>query len=184
MLTHGRLVEVLDYNPTTGEFHWKVDRKGPGAKVGRLAGSSHKSGYWRIKIDGVYYRAHRLAWLHVNGAWPSREIDHINGVRGDNRIANLRDVDHMINCRNKNTPARHNKCGFIGVSYQPDRTSPKKYQAKIRREDKTHFIGYYTTPEEAHAAYLVARTKVDGTESVGGRDHMRIHLAQSGEKAA
>lgn len=162
MLTHAELLELLDYDLETGKFYWRRDKKGSGAKVGKQAGNVHKLyGYRRIKLNGVAYRAHRLAWLYVYGTWPEQEIDHINGDRDDNRIINLRDVDHTTNCQNKNGPTRHNKSGFLGVSYQETRTSPKKYQAKIRRGDKTHHIGYFLTPEEAHEAYTQRRQEME-----------------------
>ena len=60
-----------------------------------MAGSVHSTGYVRIGVDGGKYTAHCLAWLYTHGVWPSDQIDHINGNRSDNRIANLRERRHL-----------------------------------------------------------------------------------------
>lgn len=87
MLTVERLRELLDYDPETGVFRWKEPRRK--CRVGEVAGSLRKDGYVKIQVDGRFYQAHRLAWLCVYGVWPSA-IDHIDGNRANNAIANLR----------------------------------------------------------------------------------------------
>lgn len=96
ILSAESLREVLDYCPDSGEFTWKVYR-GRCAKVGSKAGTLKPTGYVAIILFGKWYGAHRLAWLHVHGAWPNGDIDHINGCPSDNRIANLRDVSKNMN---------------------------------------------------------------------------------------
>lgn len=86
-LTLERVKELLHYDQETGLFYWNAKR-GRCAKLS-VAGSWNSYGYRRIKVDGRGYPAHRLAWLHVHGRWPQGEIDHINGIKHDNRIANL-----------------------------------------------------------------------------------------------
>ena len=113
-LTAARLREVLDYDPSTGAFTNRIKRIG--AIVGRQTGTVSRYGYTHIRIDGVTYRAHRLAWLYMNGAWPNHQIDHINGVRGDNRIANLRDLPEGLNQQNRRTGKVGSKSGLLGVS--------------------------------------------------------------------
>src|SRR5437868_3578208 len=100
-VTAERLREVLIYAPETGLFYWRGQRGGQGARC--EAGTWHSHGYRSIKIDGVAYYAHRLAWLYVHGEHPNREIDHDNGDRGDNRIVNLRQCSHAENLRNVST---------------------------------------------------------------------------------
>jgi hypothetical protein len=98
-LTHSRLLEVLDYNPETGEFTNKIDRGG--LKAGDIVGSDNGRGYLTIGIDGTSYRAHRLAYFYVNGVCPTElQIDHINHIRSDNRIDNLRLVTPPCNAEN------------------------------------------------------------------------------------
>lgn len=89
------LRELYDYNPKTGKFY-----RGAGSGFGKEVGTPQTRGYLKITIRGVHYLAHRLAWLYVHGVWPSKVIDHINGITSDNRIDNLRDVSHQQNSRN------------------------------------------------------------------------------------
>jgi hypothetical protein len=95
-LTREQLKEALDYNPDTGLFTWKkLPKAAHRKKVGEIAGSHDEKGYIRIGINGTVYKSHRLAWLYVYGQWPSKIIDHVNGVNDDNRISNLRDSSEL-----------------------------------------------------------------------------------------
>jgi len=87
MITQAELFKVLDYNPLSGEFTWKVNasQKKAGDKAGYTKGR-----YSQIGIGGRLFLAHRLAWLIFHGAEPEFQIDHRNQVKSDNRIANLR----------------------------------------------------------------------------------------------
>ena len=113
-LTAERLREVLDYGPDTGVFTWKI-RTNSRVKVGDVAGALRPDGYIQISIDGRLHRAHRLAWLYVTGESPPDQIDHINGVRDDNRIANLRLATSAENKQNLRRAKSRNKTGFLGV---------------------------------------------------------------------
>ena len=104
-------------------------------------------------IDEREYSAHRLAWLYVHGAWPTGQIDHINGDRGDNRISNLRDVTPALNTQNQRRAARSNKSsGLLGVTANRGR-----WLAQISIGGKSRNLGRYATPEEAHAVYVAAK---------------------------
>lgn len=98
-LTAARLRELLRYDPETGLFTWAVN-VGARAKIGAVAGSV-KDGYRRIALDGRSYYAHKLAWLHLHGAWSEMIIDHKNGDRADNCTVNLREVDAFENRQNR-----------------------------------------------------------------------------------
>lgn len=149
-ISHERLRSVLDYNPETGLFT-RVVRSG--AKMpGDVAGTRHTHGYVQICQDGRLYLAHRLAWLWMTGSFPSNEIDHINGVKDDNRFANLRDVAKSVNLENITRPRRNGTSGFLGVS--PAR---RGWQAKIQVNGRTIWLGDYEDPAEAHQAYLTAK---------------------------
>ena len=103
-LTAERLRERLHYDAGTGVFTRRV---GSGhARTGEMAGSVHSTGYVRISIDGGKYTAHCLAWLYVHGVWPPDQIDHINGNRSDNRIANLRERRHLPRPARQTEPER------------------------------------------------------------------------------
>lgn len=152
MITQPRLKELLSYDPDTGVFTWAVNRFR--ARVGMVAGSLHGEGYRKIKLDGIDYLEHRLAWLYVTGAFPQEDTDHINGNRADNRIVNLRDVSRTTNMHNERAPRTNGTSGFLGVSWVSSR---KKWRAKITVGSKRKTIGEFSSPEAAHEAYLNAK---------------------------
>ena len=140
----------IKYDPDTGVFTWSV--AGRGIRAGAVAGSKTCEGYWQIKLCFSVYRAHRLAWFLFHGDWPTKDIDHINGDRLDNRIANLREVDHAINMQNKREAMSNNKsCGLLGVSWNKQH---KRWQSALMVNKKRRHIGYFDNPEDAHSAYL------------------------------
>ncbi len=153
MLTQSRLKEVLRYNKNTGIFSWRVSRS-HNVKAGDIAGTKDKR-YLRIKIDGVLYRAHRLAWLYVTGKFPRNEIDHKNGSGIDNRWKNLRDVSRAVNRQNQRLPLPSNILGVQGV-----RKYRRKYRAVIGVNGKSLFLGLFHSPQEAHAVYVIAKRKL------------------------
>lgn len=152
-LTADRLRELLNYDPETGVFTWRVSRKK--CRVGAIAGCL-SNGYIAVMLEGRYYRCHRLAWLHFYGVWPSREIDHANRVRSDNRIANLREVSSSQN--KQNTPRqKNNTSGFRGVGWHK---RIKRFQAQIWVRGKITHLGYFDDPEQGDQAYLCAKRRL------------------------
>lgn len=149
-ISQGRLREILHYDPDTGVFTWR-DARHSRVRSGQVAGTLHGAGYRLIGIDGRKYRAARLAWLYVYGVWPTYFIDHRNGVRDDDRIANLREATASEN--QQNAVPRANKTGVIGVSSHGGR-----YRARITLGRKKKHLGYFDTRELAHQAYLSAKT--------------------------
>lgn len=154
MLTQERLKELLDYDPETGVFIRKI-KKG-GMPAGSVAGSADACGYIVISIDGKRHKAHRLAWLWVYGELPKKDIDHINRIPCDNRIANLREVNKKQNAWNTDMK-KNNASGFLGV-YKHKQCA--RWGAKICVNRKQHYLGLFDTPEEAHAAYMRAKEKL------------------------
>lgn len=90
-------------------------------------------------IDSVRYKAHRLAWLYVYGYFPENDIDHINRMKDDNSIANLREVSRQCNIRNVGLRST-NKTGVTGVSWCK---RFGKWQAQIRADKMNKNLGYY-----------------------------------------
>ena len=127
MLTQSRLKKVLYYDANTGDFIRLVSTNNS-VKVGDIAGSKDVScGYIKIAVDGKRYLAHRLAWLYEYGEFPDTGLDHINRIRYDNRISNLRLADKVVNGRNCKLNCK-NKTGISGVSFH---SRDKKYYVTI-----------------------------------------------------
>ena len=98
-LTFERASELLEADPDRGLLRWRK----PESRAGRRAGSAptEPSDYCIVAVDGTLYKVHRVMWLLCTGKWPENIVDHINGDRHDNRMANLRDVPHAVNQRNQ-----------------------------------------------------------------------------------
>jgi hypothetical protein len=161
MIDADRLRSLLSYDPDTGEFKWR--ESGQGRRPSLVAGRVSTRGYSQISIDYKKYAAHRLAWLYVHGELPPHDLDHINGCRADNRIANLRVATEAENTRNRRTPVS-NKAGLKGVY----RSSPNRWRAQIKVEGRRIVLGHFDKKEDAHAAYCQAAEKHFGPFASSG----------------
>jgi len=139
-----RLIELLDYNEESGIFIWKK-RTSNRIKVGDVAGRVNNNGYIRISIDGIRHLAHRLAWLYIHGEQASDEIDHINHIRSDNRIVNLREVDRTTNGRNMSKGV-DNTSGTVGVHFY---TTKKRWIARITVDQELIQLGCFASYSDA-----------------------------------
>jgi len=142
MITQEILKHNLTYDPLSGLFSRKLDT--PNTNIGDIAGGKNKKGYIIISINSRLYRAHRLAWLYVNNSWPE-QIDHISGVRDDNKYKNLRDVDNTENHKNMKMNSR-NKSGKMGVSFCK---KSSKWVAEIRFKGKKIWLGGFSDKADA-----------------------------------
>jgi hypothetical protein len=144
---------ALHYDPATGAWTWKKRMCGYPPWNGRHAGKSagHRSarGYVLIRFEGKAYYAHRLAWLYVHGRWPQPEADHINGIRSDNRLCNLREATRSQNVAHEKA---RQKLGVKGVRLR----SSGKWGAHIEIDGRQRYLGTFDTMEAAHAAYSAA----------------------------
>jgi len=154
--TAERVRELLDYNPLTGGFIWKVSPANNTPR-GSIAGADC-DGYVLIRICGGRYKGHQLAWLLMTGEWPTERIDHRDYDRGNNAWGNLR---LATNSQNKANAGKRidNKSGFKGVSWY---RQTKRWVAQIGFQGVHKTIGYFPTPEEAHAAYCEAASRLFG----------------------
>lgn len=149
MLRHRYLLYRLRYNPRTGAFVWRC-----GNARGKVAGTVHHSGYIQISIKGVLYLAHRLAYFYMRGVWPAIGVDHRNRRKGDNRWSNLREATQTQNLQNQ-SKHRDNTSGYTGVS-----RCGSKWRAQIGVNRVGLHLGLYSSPVEAHGAYLGAKRRL------------------------
>lgn len=150
--------ERLRIDISTGILYWKVSLGG--VKIGDIAGykwkpRTSKTHYYQISINNVLIQAHRIAYIFYYGAWPSGDIDHINGNGTDNRKCNIRDTSKSENLKNKSL-YKCNSSGFNGVNYRPD---TGKWRSRIRVDGKLILLGQYTTLYAACYARHAANIK-------------------------
>ena len=155
-LTVEILKNYLEYNRDTGEFIW-LKNKGR-ARVGDIAGTNKNNGYIGIAIFNGVYQAHRLAWFYITGAWPKQYIDHINGIKTDNRFINLREATNAQNLWNGGKHA-NNTSGFKGVHFD---TRSSKWIAQITVNCKRIHIGSFEDKLEAAEAYILESLELHG----------------------
>lgn len=151
ILSAQALRELLAYDADTGVFNWLV-RPAKNIKAGAVAGCDRGDGYISIRVLGRLYLGHRIAWLHVHGMWPVKYIDHIDGNKSNNAIANLRDVSQSVNMQNRRGAQGNSTHGFLGVS-----RNGKRWVAQIAADSTRYCLGTFDAPEPAHAAYLEAK---------------------------
>jgi HNH endonuclease len=174
MLTQERLKELLSYDPETGIFV-RLIRTSSRANIGQIAGSL-KRGYKVILVLRKSYMAHRLAWLYIHGVFPQNHIDHINGIKDDNRMVNLREVTPAQNQQNR-VKSKDNKSGFLGVSYN---MRNEKFVANICLNRKIHYLGLFDTAEEASEAYKKKKKNIHLLNPIIRVGHTTWHLWMTG----
>lgn len=153
-LTQKRLKELLHYDPETGVFRWRIS---PNRRIraGTVTGGIGSQQYLRIGIDGRVYLSHRLAWLYMKGCWPIDQLDHINGIKTDNRQMNLRGATSKENGENRG-PNKNNSSGYHGVAWHK---RAKNWQVRISVGGERISVGHFNTTDEAYVAYLEAKAK-------------------------
>ncbi|WP_238878678.1 HNH endonuclease signature motif containing protein [Achromobacter xylosoxidans] len=155
MLTQRRLQEILAYDPATGIFT-RLSRGASILRNPKPAGRITNRGYCQIMVDNHRYLAHRLAWLYVNGILPTMEIDHRDGVRTNNAIANLRLATRAENQQNV-AVRRSNTSGHPGVRWVK---RLRKWRAVIAHEGRKFHLGVFEAKDAAAAAYRDAKVRL------------------------
>jgi hypothetical protein len=148
-------IREIFYFDSSGILFYKKDSGRWGrVKAGSIAGGKRFDGYLEVRLKERCFLVHHIIWALHTGAWPTEIMDHINGIRDDNRIENLREAGAQINCENKHIPQKNNKIGLMGV-HKSRRYNG--YLSKISVRGKHIYLGSFKTPEEAHAAYIAAK---------------------------
>lgn len=154
-ITQALLKEYLGYSEKTGELTW-IKKPSKRANIGSRAGSLvPKSGYRSINLFGKSYAEHHVIWFWCKGVW-AEELDHINQVRGDNRIANLREVTHLENCQNR-TRKRGTKVEEAGIWFCKRRL---RYVSEITVKGKKVFQKLYS-PDNIELAISERKAKLE-----------------------
>ena len=147
------LKEHIEYNPATGIIYRKMAN-------GRLkeSGTKDANGYVQLSVDGFRTYAHRLIWFYTHGYWPGCEIDHVNRVHDDNRLANLRLANNSQQKANEGLRST-NTSGYKGVSWC---SRKKKWQATITFQGRREHLGYSDIAEDMHAVYCKRAAELFG----------------------
>jgi hypothetical protein len=156
-LTHARLMQVLRYDPLTGDFFWRV-RPSQAVKMGDIAGTVASNGYISIGIDGKIYAAHRLAWFYMVGVIPLQDIDHEDTDGLNNRWTNLREATEIENAWNRPKPS-NNTSGVKGVNWSAPRN---KWIAELRANGKRYYLGGFAKIDDAARAVREFRKSTHG----------------------
>lgn len=141
-LTQAKVRERYSYDPQTGIL--------TNRRTGKAINARHRDGYIRVKVGsrpGRQYMAHRVIWLYVHGRWPEPMIDHINQIKHDNRLENLREATAYQNIGNRRGWSKH---GMKGAVWNKD-----AWEAQIKKDGRNYYLGRFQTAEAARAAYLV-----------------------------
>ena len=164
-LSQAMLCELLDYDPSTGSFHWKKFAGVPNQmEIGQVAGwHDRQSRSWKIEIAERPYLAHRLAWFYIHGVWP-KQIDHINGDRMDNRLCNLRNANNSQNQANMKAKS-NNRLGIRGISF-----TGRSYLVQIKKDGKA-IRALFPTLAEAELFTKETHKKLHGEFSIHNRPH-------------
>ena len=163
MITQEELKKVLHYMPSTGLFHFK--RSVGSTKKWSIAGSLNKiERYVDLQVNGIRYKAHRLAFLYVTGKFPKDQVDHIDHNRSNNKWKNLRECTHQENQKNASL-SKNNKSGSTGIYWIEVRN---KWRATIMVDCKTKHLGYFKDKKDAINARKEAETKYGYHKNHGG----------------
>jgi len=161
--------QIFDYNEKNGELIWRTRtpdmfvatefrsaewlcRKWNSTWAGKSAGGLRK-GYLRLRLKGRKYTAARIIWLMIHGQWPKTQVDHRDGKRARNTLANLREATNAQNCQNRKKRS-DNRSGYTGVH-----RDKSKWRAEICIKGKDIYLGSFESKDEAREVYLEAKAQ-------------------------
>jgi len=148
------LLDLFSYSVLEGALYWRK-RPSPRASLTSPAGYTDTEGYRVISINGLSYRRHRLIWAYFNSDPGPLEIDHINRIKGDDRLENLRKATRAEN--SYNTTYSTNKSGAPGVCWHK---RDKKWRVCIKSAGENVHLGYFDDLEDARRAYIEASIEI------------------------
>lgn len=154
-ITQDLLRERLVYDEITGELTYRYSVSGR-AQKGHRAGHSTKIGYILLKVAGTQIYAHRAIWIYMTGSNPETNIDHIDGVRANNRWSNLRLA--TVRQNNLNKPGRSSS-GVKGVYFVP---KTGRWVAELRIFRKRVYQEYFGTLDQAEEGIRINRIRIHG----------------------
>jgi HNH endonuclease len=144
LVTQERLKELFYYHPDSGDFV-RLVMTSSNARAGYQVGCPDKDGYLVFRVDGVLYKAHRLAWLYMHGVWPPHGIDHEDKITNHNWISNLRVANQSQNLCNTGL-RKDNSSGHKDIKWRPSRG---KFTVEIQYNKKSKYVGIYSRLEDA-----------------------------------
>ena len=162
------LRKLLRYEPDTGKLFWRHRPEGPNNWNARFSNKEaftafNCNGYKIGSVRSKPQLAHRVIWTIVHGVWPVGDVDHINGLRTDNRLINLRNVSKSINQRNAKMKSS-NTSGHNGVHWY---ARAGKWKAEITLDWSKKHLGYFDDIADAIAARNAAEAGHGFTERHG-----------------
>ena len=153
----------LAYDSLTGDLRWKTSPSN-NVKAHSIAGGIDGYGYVRLSLAGKPWAAHRLIWTMLIGDIPAcMDVDHINGVRHDNRLINLRVVTRGENNQNQRTARSNNTQGLLGVCLHK---RSGLFNARIKVDGISQSLGYFKSATEAHDAYLKRKREIHPANTI------------------
>lgn len=156
MLKYREALELFRYDYETGVLYWRWRVNSRVPKTLEAGRQRKSSGYLDVQVHGRFYLVHRVVMPMCYGFYgEGLEVDHINHVRNDNRLVNLRFVTRRENTRNQSVSSK-NTSGVTGVYFIK---RLQKYAAQIKVNRQVHYLGCYNTLEEAAAARAEANLK-------------------------
>lgn len=157
--------QLLRYEAETGKLFWRPRPENAAWSAcwgGKEAFTANNNDGYRVgRIKNILFRAHRVAWAIVYGQWPNDQLDHVDGDKGNNRLANLREVNNQQNQRNVRL-TKNNTSGICGVH-----THGRKWMARIGVDGEQRYLGVFSTIDEAAAARRKAAIQFGFTEQHG-----------------